>query len=227
LERLDLGELEGDGARDLVSRQLTLHGFDRALEENLREDLAVAASTPLLPGVLPPLVGLDRDRQLRELEFTLAVSQPNLRNLAELLRDHGATGAAPEYWRRLERVGGQRLRGFLRGFIDLMFEWDGRWYVADYKSNRLSAYEPPEVLEAVQREHYVLQGLLYSAAAHRHLQRRLPEYDPERHWGGALFLFLRGMVGPRGAGSSVFCDRQTPALLDALDHWLGGRDGSR
>ncbi len=227
LERLDLGELEGNGARDLVSRQLTLHGFDRALEESLREDLAVAASIPLLPDVLPPLVGLNRDRQLRELEFTLAVSQPNLGELAELLRDHGAPNAAPEYAERLERVGGQRLRGFLRGFIDLMFEWDGRWYVADYKSNKLSTYEPPDVLEAVQREHYVLQGLLYSAAAHRYLRRRLPEYDPERHWGGALFLFLRGMVGPSGAGSSVFYDRQTPALLDALDHWLGGRDGSR
>jgi exodeoxyribonuclease V beta subunit len=124
-------------------------------------------------------------------------------------------------------VSGQTLQGFLRGFIDLMFEWKGRWYVADYKSNRLPAYEQADVIEAVQRDHYVLQGQLYSTAAHRYLRQRVPGYDPAEHWGGALFLFVRGMDGPERAGSSVFFDRQSPELLDAMDAWLGGRDESR
>ena len=45
--------------------------------------------------------------------------------------------------------------------------------------------------------------------------------------GGALFLFVRGMVGPERACSSVFFDRQSAEFLDAIDAWLGGRDESR
>jgi exodeoxyribonuclease V beta subunit len=150
-----------------------------------------------------------------------------LRELAEILKGHGAPASAPGYYRRLAQLADQTLRGFLRGFIDLMFRWDGRWYVADYKSNRLPAYEQPDVIEAVQREHYVLQGQLYSTAAHRYLQQRDPSYDPKHNWGGALFLFIRGMDGPETAGSSVFFDEQSPEFLDAMDAWLGGRDGAR
>jgi exodeoxyribonuclease V beta subunit len=82
------------------------------------------------------------------------------------------------------------------------------------------------VNEAVQREHYVLQGQLYTAAAHRYLKQRVSGYDPETQWGGALFLFLRGMQGPASAGASVFFDRQPVALLEAVDQWLGGSDES-
>ena len=106
-----------------------------------------------------------------------------------------------------------------------MFEWRGRWYVADYKSNTLPSYGQSTVTEAVQREHYLLQGQLYSAAAQRYLKQRLPRYDYTKDWGGTLFLFLRGMRGPHSAGS-VFFDSQSADLLHAVDQWLGGADGS-
>ena len=83
------------------------------------------------------------------------------------------------------------------------------------------------MIEAVKRYHYVRQGELYSAAAHRYLRQRDPSYDPARHWGGALFLFVRGMVDGTPAGSSVFFDGQSPELLAAMDAWLGGSDDSR
>jgi exodeoxyribonuclease V beta subunit len=82
------------------------------------------------------------------------------------------------------------------------------------------------VAAAVQREHYVLQGLLYSAAAHRYLRQRLPGYDPADHFGGMLFLFLRGMEGADTPGAGVFYERPSTELLDGLDAWLGGSDGS-
>jgi exodeoxyribonuclease V beta subunit len=143
------------------------------------------------------------------------------------MEQYGSPGAAPRYYERLAEVGSAKLQQFLRGYIDLMFEWQGRWYVADYKSNTLPVYETEAVNEAVQREHYVLQGQLYTAAAQRHLKQRLEDFDPERHWGGALFLFLRGMRGPESAGTSVFFDHQPTELLNAVDQWLGGGDESR
>lgn len=224
----DLQNVEDEETRTMVERQLELYGFDRSLAASVQQDLAAVVSTPLMMDpALPPLSALPRDRQLRELEFTLAVERPNLRELAELLQKHGAPALAPGYHERLTRVGAQTLQGFLRGYIDLMFEWEDRWYVADYKSNRLPAYEQPDAIEAVQREHYVLQGQLYSAAAHRYLRQRDPHYEPAKHWGGALFLFVRGMEGPEKAGASVFFERQSPELLIAMDAWLGGVDDPR
>jgi exodeoxyribonuclease V beta subunit len=224
-ERAELDAIEDEGARSMIETQLGLHGFDPALTAHVQEDVAVVASAPM-GGGLPALRDLKRSEVLRELEFSLAVERPALRELAELLEEHGAPASAPRYHERLLKVGDHTLRGFLRGFIDLMFEFEGRWYVADYKSNRLAAYEQPDVIEAVQRDHYVLQGALYSAAAHRYLHQRIKDYDPAKHWGGALFLFVRGMVGSSG-GSSVFIDKQSPELLAAMDAWLGGSDGAR
>jgi exodeoxyribonuclease V beta subunit len=175
----------------------------------------------------PSLITLPANRQLRELEFTLSAGRPKLEGLVDLLKEHGAPTSAPEYYQRLAEVGSPAVQGFLRGYIDLMFEWEGRWYVADYKSNTLPRYDEENVCEAVQRQHYVLQGQLYSVAAHRHLQQRVPDYAPERHWGGALFLFVRGMRGSRSAGTSVFFDQQSASLLMAIDRWLGGDDESR
>ncbi|MBW2510225.1 MAG: UvrD-helicase domain-containing protein, partial [Deltaproteobacteria bacterium] len=226
LEKADFGALDGEQTKDIILQQLALHGFDAEHLTSVQRDLLQVVSTPMGVGpALPPLRALGADRQLRELEFTMAVERPNLHALSDILREHGAPMAAPRYHERLASLSSQTLRSFLRGFIDLMFQWDGRWYVADYKSNRLPAYQQTDVIEAVQREHYVLQGQLYSAAAHRYLRQRVPDYEPEKSWGGALFLFLRGMNGSERAGASVFFERQSPDFLDAMDAWLGGSHG--
>jgi exodeoxyribonuclease V beta subunit len=228
LEVADFARLESSETGLLIERQLRAYGFDPSLAASIQRDLGAVGSTPLIPGPSSPrLIDLPRDRQLRELEFTLCVDRPALVSLAKLLRQYGAPEAAPGYHERLAEVSGQTLQRFLRGYIDLVFEWRGQWYIADYKSNLLSAYEPALITEAVQREHYLLQAQLYAAAAHRYLTQRLPQYEPERHWGGTLLLFLRGMRGPAHAGSSVFFDRQPAVLLRAVDRWLGGGRGSR
>jgi exodeoxyribonuclease V beta subunit len=125
----------------------------------------------------------------------------------------------------LAELSRQALQRFLRGYIDLLFEWNGRWYVADYKSNALPSYDEAAIADAAQREHYLLQGQLYSAAAQRYLKQRLPGYDWTTDWGGTLFLFLRGMRGAQSSGSVLF-DREPAELLQAVDRWLGGDDGS-
>jgi exodeoxyribonuclease V beta subunit len=228
LELADLTNLESPQTGLLIERQLKAYGFDPSLVTSVQRDVATVGSTPLtLEPESPRLIDLPDGRHLRELEFTLCVERLDLAFLAELFRQHGAPKAAPGYPERLAEVSGRTLQRFLRGYIDLLFEWQGRWYVADYKSNILSAYEPALITEAVQREHYLLQAQLYTAAAHRYLSQRLPQYEPERDWGGALLLFLRGMRGPQHAGSGIFFDRQPSALLRSIDRWLGGASGSR
>jgi exodeoxyribonuclease V beta subunit len=77
------------------------------------------------------------------------------------------------------------------------------------------------------RNHYLLQGLLYGVALHRYLRWRLPGYDPEQHFGGVLYLFLRGMSGPDTpiVGDSpcgVFSWQPSSSLLEELSDVLDG-----
>ncbi|MDH3655168.1 MAG: UvrD-helicase domain-containing protein [Myxococcales bacterium] len=228
LEHADFAELGEEPTVALIERELRAWGFDPALAAGVQRDLVTVGSTPLTaePGA-PRMCELETKRQLRELEFTLRVDHPNLGGLAKLFEQHGAPSAAPGYHQRLAEVSSQTLHRYLRGYIDLLFQWEGLWYVADYKSNSLPAYDAATIAESVQREHYLLQAQLYTAAAHRYLKQRISGYDPETQWGGALFVFLRGMGGPESAGSSVFFDRASAELLNAVDRWLGGGADAR
>ncbi|MGD8607515.1 MAG: exodeoxyribonuclease V subunit beta [Myxococcales bacterium] len=226
LEQTNFSELESPQARGFIADRLHSHGLDPTLADAVQRDLTMVASTPLMPGKeAPRLIDLSREKQLRELEFTLHADRAEIGKLASILQAHAAPRTAPQYYQRLTEISAKMLHQFLRGFVDLVFEWQGQWYVADYKSNTLGSYGSPAITEAVQREHYILQGLLYTAAAQRHLKQRLPQYCAA-DWGGVLFLFLRGMRGAQGRRSTFF-DRQSPELLEALDRWLGGLNGSR
>ncbi|MDH3201396.1 MAG: exodeoxyribonuclease V subunit beta [Myxococcales bacterium] len=222
LERVNLSELQGEEAEQLIEHELGSYGYDPALRPDVLTDLQTIARTPLTGSAdAPRLEDIPQDQQLRELEFTLSVDDPDFVALSRILKKHDAPKGAPGYPERLASETTGTLKSFLRGFIDLVFEWEGRWYVVDYKSNSLSKYEHLDVTEAAARAHYLLQMQLYAAAVNRYLGQRVPCYDPERHWGGALLLFLRGMKGPDAPGSSIFFERQTPALIRAVDEWLG------
>ena len=90
----------------------------------------------------------------------------------------------------------------MRGFIDLLFEWRGRYYIADWKSNRLAeGYHRAAMAKEVVSAGYDRQCRIYSIAALRWLQARLgARFDPRHHFGGALYLFIRGMGGAGQAG---------------------------
>jgi len=72
----------------------------------------------------------------------------------------------------------------------------------------------------MQAHGYHLQHLLYTLALHRHLQRSLPGYDYAHHFGGVLYLFVRG-VRPHwqldGQPCGVFHHRAAEADILALD----------
>ena len=99
------------------------------------------------------------------------------------------------------------MTGMLKGFIDLVFYHDGKYYIADYKSNYLgdshADYQPEALAQAMLEHRYDLQYQLYTLALHRYLRHRLPDYDYQTHFGGVYYLFLRGMAPDHPGGDLV------------------------
>jgi exodeoxyribonuclease V beta subunit len=122
------------------------------------------------------------------------------------------------------------VRGYLTGSIDLVARIGDAFAIVDYKTNWLAApgeelsawhHRPAALTAEMERAHYGLQAVLYTAALHRYLRWRLPGYDPDRHLAGVLYLFVRGMGGPDtpvvdGTPCGVFAWRPRGALVEAL-----------
>ncbi len=91
----------------------------------------------------------------------------------------------------------RKLKGMMHGFIDLIFQSDGKFYVCDYKSSHLgdsfNDYQEEHLLINIEGNYYDLQYLIYSLALHRYLKVQLPDYQAEQHFGGVFYLYLRGM----------------------------------
>jgi exodeoxyribonuclease V beta subunit len=159
------------------------------------------------------LAGLESAQRLNELAFDFATGSVDVAALNRLLSQ--AAG------RNLPELEIAAFRGMVNGVIDLVFEYGGRFHIADYKSNflggRFADYAPDRLRAAVHERRYDLQYLLYTLALHRYLRRRLRGYDYERHFGGVYYLFLRGMRPETGPGCGVFFDRPDRELVLALD----------
>ncbi|MFC6668907.1 PD-(D/E)XK nuclease family protein [Marinobacterium aestuariivivens] len=122
----------------------------------------------------------------------------------------------------------ETVQGMLKGFIDLVFRVDGRYYILDYKSNHLGG-EPgdygAEPLRQAMREHrYDLQYQLYTLALHRLLRQRLPDYDYDRDVGGVFYLFLRGMRADDPVRLGVFHCKPERGLVESLDRLFCGAE---
>lgn len=157
----------------------------------------------------------DLRRYQIELEFWVPVDALNVSALDALLRAR----IHPDLSR--PSLSAQTVAGQLKGFMDLVFEADGRYYVLDYKSNWLgsndAAYRQTCLIEAMLGARYDLQMVLYLTALHRHLKDRLPEYDYARHMGGAFYLFVRGVATP---SRGVYFQCPDASVIEAMDACL-------
>jgi exodeoxyribonuclease V beta subunit len=153
-----------------------------------------------------------------EMEFWFASHKVDVLKLDALVCQHTHKG--------VPRVAAEPvlLNGMFKGFIDLTFEHDGRYYVADYKSNWLgvddAAYTEQAMEQSILDNRYDLQYVLYLLALHRQLKARLADYDYDRHVGGALYLFLRGT---RASTQGVYFARPPKELIERMDRLFQGK----
>ncbi|HAT6801360.1 TPA: exodeoxyribonuclease V subunit beta [Citrobacter freundii] len=202
-----------------VQEKLELGGYDANWEPIITAWVTAILHAPLNESGVSLSQLSAREKQV-EMEFYLPISQPLIaENLDALIRqfDPLSAGCPP-----LEFA---QVRGMLKGFIDLVFRHNGRYYLLDYKSNWLgensAAYTPEAMAAAMQAHRYDLQYQLYTLALHRYLRHRIADYDYERHFGGVIYLFLRG-VDSTQPQQGIYTTRPAGELIARMDEMFAG-----
>jgi exodeoxyribonuclease V beta subunit len=183
--------------------------------------IADTVATEIAPGMRLSSIGMKR--RMNELAFVFPARTLDFAALRRVLAAHGFPDVALETG---------ALSGYIKGFIDMIVEHDGRFWIIDWKSNYLgdsaADYSAAPLADAMAHHAYHLQALLYVVALHRYLRARLPDYAYDTHIGGYLYLFVRG-VRPDwrdgDAASGVHRGRPAPELVEALDALMAGVTG--
>lgn len=150
-----------------------------------------------------------------EMEFHFSLQPVRIDALLTLLHAHAVL-------RTRHGLGLRRhVQGLMTGKIDLTYTVDARWYLLDYKSNRLATYDPNALAQAMAHSQYDLQAVIYTLALHRWLRFRLRgKYDYTRDFGGVRYVFCRGAQADTDRG--VYAFKPAPALIAQLDALFGG-----
>lgn len=209
---------------DWLTEQLQQQGFGEQWSPMLYQWLNDIVQTPLNEtGVT--LAELTPQSKQAELQFYLPIDALlQARELDTLIKRYDPLS------RQCPALDFQQVRGMLKGFIDLVFCWQGKYYLLDYKSNWLgedsSAYTNEAMAQAMAEHRYDLQYQLYTLALHRYLRHRLEDYDYQRDFGGVIYLFLRG-IDSQHPGNGIFSCRPEWELIERMDCLFSGREVER
>ncbi len=213
-ERTNFPSPESQYNKDLIKKLLEINSYDLKWQEPLQKLVSDTLNKPLgTEGI--KLKSITPSKMITEMEFNFPVSRLQAYKLQKTCARHDklSTDLALSF---------TETTGLLKGFIDLVFEHKGKFYILDWKSNHLgdsSEHYDSRSLETSMKEHkYTLQYQIYSVALHKYLQTRLQNYSYEQHFGGVLYLFLRGINENNQNG--VFETRPTEMFIKELESIL-------
>lgn len=224
-EKLDFSHPEPGTMSSLVAEGLAKHGYDAAWLPQVLRMVDDVIATPLIsPEGVFTLSELEPGSWSPEFEFLFPLRFVTPELLGKCLMKPGARETAVDLGRVRDSLGFKPTRGMVRGFIDMVFRHGGRYYLVDWKSNHLG-YRPEDycgdtLRRAMERNLYPLQYLLYTVALNRYLSLRVRNYDYATHFGGVLYMFLRGVSPEHGERYGIYRDLPPRELVDDLTNCL-------
>ena len=219
LERFDFANADPNATTALVKQQLQAFGLgDGQHVTAVSEMLERLRQTPLdSENPAFTLARVSRAQRLSEMEFHFPTGALDAEQLVKLIRANKSFPPKPS-------AKSPHVEGFLKGFIDLIFQFDGRFYIVDWKSNslgnRAEDYNAAAMQHEITERGYDLQYHIYAVALDKYLRARLVDYDYEKHFGGVRYIFLRGLA-PEKPELGIFYDRPSAGKIDALSASLG------
>ncbi len=218
-EKLNFVSPSDEAISELVAQGLARYNYKSEWQPYITAMVHNVLATPLSPTGFT-LGNLKKGSWATELEFFFPLHFINSTLLGELLISHGVLSGGVDLALLAQSLHFKPVKGMLMGFMDMVFEEGGRYYLLDWKSNHLGNsldnYGQAAMTQAMQSNLYPLQYLLYTVALNRYLSLRVNNYRYTTHFGGVIYVFLRGVSREHGEKRGFFRDLPPEGLIEAL-----------
>jgi exodeoxyribonuclease V beta subunit len=225
LEHLDFVSKDFDHRNTLVREKLKAHGFDAQWQAPINSMINKILAAPLTldsPGLTFSSISV-KDR-INEMEFYFPLNPVTPQKLKKIFQVHAGVDISANFPQRIEKLTFPLAKGFMKGYIDLIVQAAGRFFLIDWKSNYLGSHPQDYGQAALNRtmihDYYILQYHLYTLALHQFLHMRVPDYSYEKDFGGVFYIFIRGVDPDQGPELGIYKDFPSPAVVSELGRVL-------
>ncbi len=224
-EHLDYTENTPSHRQHLVTEKLMDYGFESQWQETILWLIKNVLKSPMnSDNTTFSLSDIGIKDRINELEFYFPLTTITPDKLKQVLQKYEGTGFSAAFIKRVGQLNFGSIKGFLKGFIDLVFTYKGRFFLLDWKSNylgnRYEDYTPKALSFVMEKELYILQYLIYTVALNQYLKTRMPSYDYETSFGGIYYIFLRGINPDKATGCGIYRDVPDRGLIEELSEAL-------
>ncbi|MFH0974551.1 MAG: exodeoxyribonuclease V subunit beta [Spirochaetota bacterium] len=222
-EKIDFAYAKEEPSKKIITETLVKYGID----EDWRDILSIMANAVLTTPLSRSdsdfmLKNIQQDERLSELEFFFPLDLISSKGLAEVFLSTGIV-SDNNFIASLEMLRFKPHKGFVKGYIDLVFQHKEKYYIVDWKSNHLGNniedYSGEAIKSAMEKNYYILQYYIYAVALHRYLLSRKSGYNYNKHFGGIFYMFVRG-ADIRQPMSGMYFDMPSIETINSLSNYF-------
>ena len=220
-ERLDFVRDDALYRKTFVTDKLKEYQFDSCWENTVCKMVKNVLSTPLFDGDDKLLLSsVTCDERINEMEFYFPLKMTSGTKLKEIFTNYGGNDTVCDFSRQLGKLAFFPAKGYMKGYIDMIFFSNGRYYLVDWKSNFLGNtmgdYNRKRLDKIMQKDYYILQYHLYTLALHQYLKTRMQGYGYEKDFGGVFYIFIKGVDPEYGPEFGIYRDKPGKSMIDKL-----------
>ena len=223
-EHLDFEE-PPEAVSKLVAQKLEAYGFEKAWHQTICSNISNVLNTPLPPDRKDfSLTNIGLSDRINEMEFYFPLNPVSPQILQEIFKSEAGVDLKFEYPTQLEKLTFAPTAGFMKGYIDMLFQHNGKFYLVDWKSNYLGptyeCYSREALIKTMHENLYTLQYHLYTLALYQYLRQHQPDFNYNADFGGVYYIFIRGAGDPHNPTCGVYPDFPPLTLIKRLGQAL-------
>jgi exodeoxyribonuclease V beta subunit len=220
-EHLNFADNSPEQKQNLVTDKLKAYGFEPKWQQPVCSMIDHVLSVPLcINNIILKLSSVQSENRINEMEFYFPLKPLAPFQLRKIFADYGGINLLGDFPDRLGKLSFSLTKGFMKGYIDMIFYDRDRFWLVDWKSNYLGSsiedYGIDTLNHTMRKDFYILQYHLYVLALVQYLQQRMPGFCYEKHFGGVFYIFLRGVDREKGTEFGIYKDLPDKNFVDTL-----------
>lgn len=225
LENLEFTTTDPEDHKRIINEKLIAYGFDSEWINPIYRLVYDLLNIPfILNNRRIRLSSIENNHRINEMEFYYPSKRVSPRALGKIFSPFRNHAVLYEFPLHLEQLTFSPTEGFIKGYIDLVFHFEDKFYIIDWKSNflgnRTALYHTDALAKVMGISLYSLQYYLYALALHQYLKKRYTTYRYNDHFGGVFYVFLRGIDIHSGPEYGIFADLPNQDILNTLGQKL-------